>query len=255
MNQYVFEAILNITILISALLGSAFAMFVNQTVWINYGESFAAGSFTGLTLFNMLPYIADQYSVLVVTSLIILFLIDFIARRSKPQSLQALLFKEQSSIAVPYFDPDSPLITLIVTFTLLVLSSILLGFSLGLTDPTLDSIILAVVISAQKFFEVMILGIQIRHRNKPSVLSWVTLFVYSLITPISAVLTSIFLKGKPNIHWLRAVASSVYLFMGFSYWYKEFFCPYEYRRYEIWILALLFACGLIIMAIPAITSL
>lgn len=260
-------------IFIFSLIGIVVSRFADNHHTYFYGEAFTSGAFLGFAFFHMIPhylrnsdYNFDYHSVILVSTLCLFYLFTVVAKKRKRNDygnnvsyIESMLDVDASQVSmktllIPYFEDNgliAPKIVQVVLMILMLSNSIMLGISLGITNKSITTLPLFTVISIQKLFELIAIGIQLAKFGLSNLIIWLYSLIYSLITPIVVIFSSLYLccQDLSLMTTLNAISAATFILIGCTQWYRIFISPYEYKKKEIISISILFILGLMLMSI------
>lgn len=254
-------------LIIISYLGVMAGLYKTPGTFLVYAQSFASGSFLGLSILHFFPdaancfqhqfplYACVMIGVFALFSLFELIVLskyenkrnNMIPEISDDSGKDYSIFLMHRFSAVP-----SPKILLII-FLFFLAHSIVIGFGIPLHKNSPDESYYFMVFSimVEKFIETFSLTIMSLPNKISKLVIWIFATIYSVATPIMIII-NFSSKSLDLIAIMFSISAGVFLFIGLLLWRKTFLTPFEWKKKELFWVSLWFFVGLLVQALTHI---
>lgn len=251
-------------------IGTVIARLFNPGIYLIYAQTFASGAFIGISLLHFLPIAVknfdpfknwSMYSIVMAMVFIIFSLLEVRTGESASEQTSAgqevsdddknqySMFLMHHFAVIPSFSMQ------VAVFFFLAIHSVIIGFVMSFDhdSDTHISILIATII--EKMIESFTVTIMVRKDLTRVSWFWVSILVYSAITPLTIIIITLagFHKSSLFVGICMSISAGVFLFIGLLLWKRTFMTPFDWKKKEIVIVCLIFIMSIAIEALTCIT--
>jgi zinc transporter ZupT len=255
-----------LSLLVTSVIGVIVSRLFKPGIYLIYAQTIASGAFIGIAILHFIPeavgYLDFDYPFYSLIILIVFSLFsigEFSALRRSVHSAESAensireLSMDYTVFLMHHFPAVPPVWLQVLAYLCFLGHSVVLGiaFSFQRAEHPAITISLLVFLIIEKFLEAFTVTLMLG-RIEQQILFWVLTAVYSVVTPVTIVVTALtnLKERRFSSGVCLSISAGVFVFIGLVLWRKTFLTPFDWKRGELALVCILFIIG---VTIPALT--
>lgn len=265
------KIITTISVFIPSYIGTILALYIQPGIFLIYIQTFASGSFLGLSILHFFPDAvkcfsseSDKfpiYSCVMVGTFALFSLIELVVlpkyENDQNDAIKRISDdsgKDYSIFLLHRFSAIPSLKLLFIIYVIFLAHSCVIGISIPFLIKEHDNTYLIAVFSIfiEKIIEMYELTIMTKPNKIPTYIIWILTIIYSIPTPL--IYHFVNLQKQKLLSIFLSISTGVFLFIGLLFWRKTFLTPFEWKKKELFLVSLWFFIGILIQALTHINK-